>query len=305
MDGNLETAGQDAPAPRLSRNLSAPRALQMITRTCIREIRVNEPGFLQARSSEALHQLRVALRRWRAGLTVFRQVMPKQSKALSADLRWLARELNDARDLDVFAEALGQMAARDPALARHFESIKGVLDRMRADAFGRAAQALTSDRARRLLWEGARAADACAFALDAAAPSARALAAKSLSRRRRQIRKFGGDLRRLSPDERHQLRIGAKKARYAAELLGELFPRPALQRRTVKALKSMQDALGALNDIHVGEQLAARLAHQAGAPEAAFAAGVLAGARSTCDEAKLLKAASVAYDRFAALEPFW
>ncbi len=285
--------------------MSAARALQTITRSCIGQVRAHEPELFASRSPEALHQLRVGLRRWRTALAVFREVIPAEGAALAEDLHWLAGELNEARDLDVFAEGLAEMAVRDPSTASDAASIGGVLDRMRAQAHERVAEALTSDRARRLLWEGARAADAAALALDEDGPPARKLAARALSRRRRQIRRSGPELERLPAEARHELRISAKKARYAAELLGEMFRRPGLQRRTVKALKAMQDALGALNDIHVGRQIAARIAREAGTAEIGFAAGALAGARAACDETKLLKVAARAYDRFAALEPFW
>jgi triphosphatase len=305
LDGNLEPFRLDAFVAKLDPDVSAARALQAITRSCVGQIRAHEPDLLQTRAPEALHQLRIALRRWRTALTVFHDVIPDEGAELAEDLRWLARELNEARDLDVFAEGLADAAARDPAAAADLASIKGVLDRMRAQAHQRVAQALTSDRARRLQWEGARSADAAASVLGADGPSARKLAARALSRRRRQIRRRGPDLKRLSAEERHELRISAKKARYAAELLGELFGRPGLQRRTVRALKAVQDALGALNDIHVGRQIAARVAREAGTAEAGFAAGMLAGARAAGDETRLLKTAARAYDRFAALDSFW
>ncbi len=72
-----------------------------------------------------------------------------------------------------------------------------------------------------------------------------------------------------------------------------------------KALKQLQDSLGVLNDLAVGEAIALRLARQTGSPEAAFAAGRLAGSRGCQEEAKVLTAARAAYEDFRGVGRFW
>jgi triphosphatase len=72
-----------------------------------------------------------------------------------------------------------------------------------------------------------------------------------------------------------------------------------------RALRRMQDSLGVLNDLAVGETIALKLARKTGTPEAAFAAGRLAGTRASQQEAVVLKEARSAYDDFAAVSPFW
>ncbi len=306
MDGNIDSPRPDASSePILDANMSAPRALLAVTRACIQQIRANEPVLLDGRSPEALHQIRIALRRWRTALSVFREVAPDDGAILDAELKALAKALNEARDLDVFAAALARRSPSNGISPLGLKALEAALGDARSQAHAHAAEAMGAERTRRLLWEGARAVEGLATVPIPETPTARDMAAKSLSKRRRQIRKHGRRVAQLAPDERHWLRIRSKKARYACELLGGLFGHPRRQDRMIKVLKRLQDSLGELNDIHVGEKIAARLAVASGVPEAAFVAGMVAGARAGGEEVLLLDAAAKAYDRFEALHPFW
>jgi CHAD domain-containing protein len=85
------------------------------------------------------------------------------------------------------------------------------------------------------------------------APAVRAFAAGYLQKRHGQLRGKLRDIERLSPPERHRVRILAKRLRYAVEFLG-----PALDARAgayAKQLGALQDALGHDNDCAVGEGL--------------------------------------------------
>jgi triphosphatase len=89
--------------------------------------------------------------------------------------------------------------------------------------------------------------------------SAADFAAEALGKRRRRIRKDGRDLAALGPEDRHHLRIRGKKLRYAVDDLGGLFPdHPKRLERFVEATKTLQDALGLLNDLAGREAWPAR-----------------------------------------------
>ena len=61
------------------------------------------PGELP--TPENIHQLRIATRRLRIALRLFRHMLPASKIAsLRKDLRWFARGLGEVRDLDVYAE---------------------------------------------------------------------------------------------------------------------------------------------------------------------------------------------------------
>ena len=275
---------------------TARQALQRIAHACAREIQAQEPRLRRSRSPDALHQIRVALRRWRTALTVFGPASGASLDRTKATLRWLARELNDARDLDVFAEALEPHRNGEGAAA-----LWGQLETARTQAYAKADEALQSDRLRRLMWRTAQAGRAA----EDRSGSARAAAAEALQRQWRRLRKRGRRLSQLGAEARHKLRIDAKKVRYTVELCGELYGHPRRQARMGRALKRMQDALGVLNDLAVGEAIALKLARESGEPDAAFAAGLLAGTRACREEASVLKAARGAYEEFRAVEPFW
>ena len=77
-----------------------------------------------------------------------------------------------------------------------------------------------------------------------------------MAKRHRKALKRGRDFARLTPVERHRLRIALKKLRYATEFFHSPYPK----KRThayLAALKELQDTLGHLNDVAVAETLAA------------------------------------------------
>ena len=299
MDGNLQALRPpQSPRSEPPAEPSAALALQRIARDCVQEIQAQEPRLRRSRSPEALHQIRVALRRWRTALGLFGPASGASLERTRATLKWLARELNDARDLDVFAEALEPGREAGPGAA----TLWATLEAARAQAYQRADEALQSDRLRRLLW---RTAQDPRPRSGTCAASARQVAAEALQRGWRKLGKRGRTLAAMDPQARHTLRIQAKKLRYATELSGRMFGHPRRQARMGKALKQLQDSLGVLNDLAVGEAIALRLARQTGSREAAFAAGRLAGSRGCQEEAKVLTAARAAYEDFRGAGRFW
>jgi len=298
LDGTLQAPRVlEPPRPEPDGPITARQALRRISRACVQQIQTFEPRLRLSRSPEALHQIRVALRRWRTALAVFGEASGAAQERTRATLKWLARELNDARDLDVFADSLQPRRGEGPGA----EALWAALEAARTEAYARADDALQSDRLRRLLWRTAQGGRAGPDD----SPDARSVAAAALERRWRRLRKRGRKLAAMEPDARHRLRIQAKKIRYAVELCGELFGRPRRQARMARALKGMQDSLGVLNDLAVGEAIALRLAREAGTPEEAFAAGRLTGARARGEAAQVLKTARRAYEDFREVDRFW
>jgi CHAD domain-containing protein len=303
LDGTLEAPRAKLvelqPEPEPASPLTARQAMQAIARACVLQIQAQEPRLRRSRSPEALHQIRVALRRWRTALTVFG--VGSSLTRTRATLKWLAGELNEARDLDVFAEAF-QPHRTEGAGA---EGLWSTLEQARNDAYARADEALQSDRLRRLLWRTAHTGGEARARPGEPELDARTAAAAALQARWRRLVKRGRKLKGMKAEDRHRLRILAKKVRYTTELCGELFGHPKRQARMAEALKRVQDSLGVLNDLEVGEVVALRLALKAGSPEAAFAAGVVTGTRAGEQEDKVLKTARRAYEDFAEVPRFW
>ncbi len=105
--------------------------------------------------------------------------------------------------------------------------------------------------------------------LDAPLPE---FAAPLLDKRWRKLRQGGDGIAERSLEALHELRLEAKRLRYAAELFAPLWGGKAA-RRFLKRLSALQEALGTVNDAAVARGLLASL--DSGAP--AWAAGAVEG----------------------------
>ena len=90
-------AAETASDPELGAGTSTGRSFSLIGRACLRHLVANVPAML-GRDETALHQMRVALRRLRAALSLFsKAVADDRAEAIKTELRWLARELGVIR----------------------------------------------------------------------------------------------------------------------------------------------------------------------------------------------------------------
>jgi CHAD domain-containing protein len=212
---------------------------------------------------EAVHDLRVAMRRARTALRLTRDLFDREwVDRLRGELRWAAGELGPARDLDVLLDGL----RRDrEELGLDAEPIVKKLERERRAARRRVAATLDSERYLSLLDELRVAVDhPPVHELDL---SLERVADKAFRRLRRSVAALGPN---PSDDAVHRLRIDGKRARYAAELARPVAPKRS--DRFVKAAKKFQDVVGAHQDAVVAER---RIRVFAESPEAAFGAGRL------------------------------
>ena len=309
------------PVP-LTPDTTSQMALQAIARACLHQILANRP-LIRADKPEGLHQTRVAVRRLRAALSLLAPMLvDTQSHELKSELRWLSGELGRARELDVFLNSVAKPLADDQREKPGAASLLKDVRRQRLAAYGRVHTAIGSLRFRQLMLKVAawieigdwtRNSDAPVHALRQQKIVKTAI--NELERRRKKIVKRGRRLGTLSNERRHQMRIQAKKVRYASEFFAQAFPGKKAERRRmdfIAALEKLQDALGELNDIGVHEELSAALVEETNgdgsrrrvrAPKA-FAAGRLSGH----EEARLqtaLQEAGHAYRVFARMKPFW
>ena len=299
---------------------SCQTAFQAISRACLHQIVANQ---IPTRNGdpEGLHQTRVGLRRLRASISLFGgMLLDPQSGTIKRELKWIARELNPARELDVFISSVVMPATAGKSQQPGVATLTRDLRRRRRDALGHARSAIESDRFRALLLDTAAWIEAGDWTSNAD-DLVRALrdqpivilATAEMGRRRRKILKRGARLAELDPVQRHRIRIEAKKLRYGCEFFGNAFPGKRAARRRkelIAALERLQDTLGDLHDITVNEGLAERLAdtqQSNGKPRAAnkaFAAGRLSG-REEARVASVLKDAERAYASFAKARSFW
>ena len=291
------------------------QAFQIIARACLHQLVANQSLTL-AGDEEALHQMRVALRRLRAAISLFSDMLTDpQTEALKSEFKWITGELGPAREFEVLLKRVAKPVADRGQDEPEAAPISRELREKCEVAIARARMAVESLRFRDLALDTAawiETGDWTRSPNGAAGILRRrfaAVATEQLRRRWKRILKSGKHLDTLDPQHRHKLRIQAKKLRYAAEFFASVFTRKKSMRRQkdfVESLQQLQDALGELNDIAVNEKLLQRLGgakRHGGRIRKAFV-----GRLSAREEARIspvLKEAERAYAAFVKAKPFW
>ncbi|MFV3131839.1 CHAD domain-containing protein [Niveispirillum sp. KHB5.9] len=289
-------------------------ALSAIVRHCLGHMMANEPVTRLGRDPEGVHQMRVALRRLRSALQIFKPFIPAdQMDSLGPRVKDLASALGPAREWDVFlGELLPPVSVAlqgHDGLASLEMAARAARDRgyaqVRATLADPAHTALLLDLAAWVDgrgWRNQPVSEQSTLLLSPVIDMAGAL----LDKRHRQARKRGRGFARLAPAPRHELRISLKKLRYAADFFRSLYEGKAL-RRFLEDMSAFQDRLGHLQDVATVDKLVAELEGTAGAALPAdwrLGAGLVAGwhARGLHD----LEEDTVAdWHRFADAKPFW
>ena len=297
--------------PGLSPQMPAAQAFQAIARASLEQIIGNAERLAETPGPEVIHQMRVGARRLRSALSTFGKVVSdRRLTAVKAELKWLTGELDGARNLDVLLAGAYRRAAQRKADRLGLADLGRRLRIARTAAYARARSAAEGERLRAfamdtLVWIETGAWTAAAATRKRRARPLKTFAAKALQKRRDKVVEGGKDLAALTPEARHHLRIEAKKLRYAADVLAPLSPHGGRASRFMDALKTLQDALGELNDIATGETLAhdlVALPDVAGTTD--WAAGRLIGEEAS-REAALLAQAGAAMRTLRGVKPFW
>jgi len=297
--GKLERPEIDPEEPAID-------ALQaMLASIAVRIIDIQAP-IVEARAERGVHQMRVALRRFRAIERTFRRAVKTDALyALTRRARTIAQDLGHARDMDVFvSETLPDVFSRyhTPPGA---DALRAAAEEMRAgawaDAHGVIAGKAFSRFALDLLEAGVLAPWRQSATKKGRGPL-RAFAPAALDKALARARRAEAGMDRTELAARHPLRIALKKQRYAAQMLGPLFPR-SQRKPYMRALARLQDALGVVNDAVVAQHLATEIGARAG-PDAMRAAGFVAGFKAAEAEAA---AAEIdrAWELFDKTTPFW
>jgi triphosphatase len=272
LRGEARTPVKAGPVP-LAADMTSAQAARATLGAALEQLQANEEGVMGSDDPEFVHQLRVALRRIRAGLRAYRKALaPGLEAQVRDELRWITQEAGHARDLDVLAEqtlpvilAVHDRPAPETFLAGLREARGAARQALRA--------ALQSSRYARLMLAFARwlaQAEGRAPPPDVALPE---FAARAIRKRHRGLVDAAQGIDHRDAPGRHRVRIIAKRLRYGVEGFAALFPARKVD-AYVKALSNLQDALGRANDAAV----AGRLLHELDAPQpfASFAQGWLA-----------------------------
>jgi len=222
------------------------RALRQIVAECQADLLKYRSMVLANRKALGVHQTRVALRRLRAALTLFRAAVGADEirlvRAMAAEAKWLAGECAPARDLHVFltetVEDVPPMIKRIAArlVKAHLERARSALSSARYNAFAGQLTAFVQE------------------APPAAGGRLDAFGRLVLDKRHAKVERRGRHLGRLDRKDLHKLRIAIKKLRYAAAFLQPAFASPR-SKAYIEATVRLQGALGTLNDRAVAAQM--------------------------------------------------
>jgi CHAD domain-containing protein len=227
-----------------------------------------------AGDADALHDMRVAIRRLRSALQNFEgsKEAPLLGKRLRGELAKQRKQLGRlgdvlgaVRDYDVLDDYLKEYAQKRlkqpldsaPGLT-HFERF---LQTERAQAFGplvkRVNGAQEPGEARETIARWARGLPAAETSLDTPPQTLRQAARRILPQRVTEVLGYTSALQ--NPDDaegHHELRKAMKRLRYSLEFFAPCAAQPV--KKHVKTLTKLQDLLGEMNDRHVLSQQAAR-----------------------------------------------
>ena len=211
-----------------------------------------EDALRDPKQTDAVKRYRVATRRLRAALRVFRDAYPnRETKPLRRSLAELAGALGRVRDLDVRLEEVDHWAEEHGEVsAAALAPLRAALASQRRAAAAALHRKLETKGHQRLL------ADLVEFVTDV--DSARGLddgvpdrmtrdrAASAIWTRYEEVRAYVSVVRWADLPTLHGLRVEAKRLRYTIEFLGTVLGPE--REWLVERLVALQDHLGALND---------------------------------------------------------
>lgn len=287
----------------LTPRMETGAAFQAIARNCLHQLQVNEGCLRGDHGEEAVHQMRVALRRLRSALKLFKPMLKGTAlDEIKDELRWVLAHLGPARDGDVFLAEIITPVLCDHPDAPALDSLRQQWQERRDVDFTAALSAIDEPRFTQLLLRlGRWVAEARWLEQPSAHHRLDKFSAKVLKKAYTRMIEAGGDnLGHLPTAELHQVRILGKQMRYAGEFFASLYPR-AQAKPFLTLMAELQESLGTLNDLAVAEQ---RLARSHGQGDWAWAAGLVCGWHEA-RRPQLLRDAQATWKKLRKTSPFW
>jgi CHAD domain-containing protein len=228
----------------MNRSLPLVRLLERRTRALRRELIAAVAG-----KDTGVHQARVASRRLREALPVLTDGLyhTKSGKA-QRKIRRLTQALGTVRELDVTLHLIDELAERPAVPHAALGEVRALVieerERRRTLMLDRLKDIDQEKLARRLLSVRE------ALASPATGHNWRAALALRIARRGRRLERAIEEAGQIyAPEGLHQVRIAAKKFRYALEIADESGAAPSAA--ALRTMKRVQDTLGRLHDLQI------------------------------------------------------
>jgi triphosphatase len=285
---------------RLRHNVTVANGFQILASLFIRHFAANEAAFFAEGSPEAVHQMRVAVRRLQSLVSFLEDLLSRRERdALHNEIRRTSRLLGTARDLDVALMVLDRDGRR-----RRFSAVISEIHRKHETAYADIRAMLNSRRFCLRIIDLLALIELIPGEVADGYPGrklgGRKLAAEAgriLRSNWKKLRKFSR-VSGLGERRRHRLRLRAKALRYASEFFSGLFVGSKRSRRRddfIDAVTKLQDELGELNDRAFVRRLLERLS----------GAHATDREKGTDSERTLIDAAEKTQKHLCARHPFW
>ncbi len=258
-------ASTRAPALHITPGATLEDAYAIVLNHCLAHLLANQAAALDASAPDALHQMRVALRRLRSALLVFGRVIEGETEEdFMREAKWLTRAIGQARDYDVFVSgtmAAASEGAEDEKLDRPMQALARFAAKRRDEAWAEARAVMAGPRATRFILRLALYLETRGWRTDATPSRLAALekpvakfAADALDRRLKSVTKLARDIDGLEVSDRHELRKRLKKFRYTASFFTGLYA-AEVTKSYLRRLIDLQNVFGSLNDLETARTI--------------------------------------------------
>lgn len=216
-----------------------------------------EPLVFKGKDSEGVHQMRIALRKMRSLIAVFKPILHNETTIhIASEMKTIASMFDRARDIDVYLHNYLEQRKTNSAklmyktVKRHKENeYKKLKTFLKSQEYKYFKEEL-------LHWINTNGWD---YKLPKKSKNrlnekVTPFALEILENYKKRVYSFGGkNIEHLDDETLHLLRIKCKKLRYASEFFTPLFEEEIKHFR--KNLKKLQDILGVLHDYAVTKEL--------------------------------------------------
>ena len=297
-----------APSSALTQDTTLDAAIAAILAGCQRHLLANEFAAEDGRDPEAVHQMRVALRRMRAGFALFRRELETEGfKPHDREAKWIAHKLGTCRNWDVFeTETLAKAKIEE---AEH-RVLEGAAEPKRDESYGALRKAFAGRRYARFQLSLGHFIECGDWRSELDRPMGTQLAEPAAKFARspldallRKARRKGKRFEKLSLRKRHRLRVALKELRYAIEFFEPLF-RKAKAKKYGKKVALLQKLLGKDSDAITTNALLRELAETASSSSLRDAADALEAWQNEERQAAAPDARK-AWAKFKKMQPCW
>ena len=239
---------------------------------------------------EAVHQVRVSIRKFRAILAFFMPLFKRADYQQKQDrLRKMAQQFSEVRQLDVLLEEISQIEKDSVLAISDFEVIKAHLIGKRQIAFKALLTNLETDAFVLDLL------DIWVWKLNGPWDESTPLLQLSLKKYTEKqvdswLKKIKKSMKSLDVKDQqaiHRVRIKSKKLRYAIEALACIVDHKTS--KSIAAFKKIQDDLGYYHDVFANQQLLELLTSESDDTKLHYQAGIIIGGQMMAGNRKIKK----------------